>query len=134
MAGTDDLGSLFGRLLGAGEGGAGGLLAALLSTLGDAGQGGGNPLLALIDSLGEGGLGEQTRSWVATGDNQPVTGAQIAQALPYQELDLVARKAGVSPEEAADQLAVAIPQAVDRLTPDGRMPQGSLEDLIQQRL
>ncbi|MBB4891993.1 uncharacterized protein YidB (DUF937 family) [Streptomyces olivoverticillatus] len=133
MAGND-LGSLLGGLLGGGRAGAGGLLASLLGTLGDSGQGGGNPLQALVRELDEGGLGEKTRSWVGTGANQPLSGPEIAQAMPYQTLEHVAQQAGVTPEQAADQLAEALPEVVDKLTPTGEVPQGSLEDLIRERM
>lgn len=127
MAGND-LGSLLGGMLGGGHGpGAGNLLGALLGALG---SGGGQSLSGLLQQLQEGGLGEQARSWVSTGENRPVSGAEVAQALPYQELDLVAQQAGLSPEQAADQLAAVLPDAVDKLTPQGEVPMGSWEELI----
>ncbi|MFH8790032.1 YidB family protein [Streptomyces roseoverticillatus] len=132
----NELGSLLGGLLGGGEAGKGGsLLGALLTSLGGAGThgAGSNPLGALLDTLKEGGLGEKTDSWVGKGANQEVSGPEVAQALPYQALDHVAEQAGVTPEEAADQLAQTLPQAVDKLTPSGEVPEGSLEDLIRQQ-
>ncbi|MFJ5549418.1 YidB family protein [Streptomyces sp. NPDC093225] len=132
----NDLGSLLGGLLG-GQGGKGGgaLLGALLTSLGGAGThgAGSNPLGALLDTLKEGGLGAQADSWIGTGGNQEVTGPEVAQALPYQALDHVAQQAGVSPEEAADELARTLPAAVDKLTPEGSVPEGSLEDLIRRQ-
>jgi uncharacterized protein YidB (DUF937 family) len=129
---AEDLGRLLGQLLGGGPEDAGGrLLASLLDTLG---SGGGESLSGLLSELREGGLGEQTRSWIGTGPNEGLTGPQVAQALPYQVLEAVARQSGLSPEQAADQLAQALPVAVDKLTPDGRVPEGSLEGLIKQYL
>ncbi|GAA0365663.1 YidB family protein [Streptomyces blastmyceticus] len=123
----NDLGTLLGGLLGGGKGGS--LLGSLLGALG---SGGGESLSGLLQQLGEGGLGPKTRSWVSTGANEPVSGPEVAQALPYQALDHVAQKAGITPEEAADQLAQVIPQAVDKLTPTGEIPEGSLEEVIAQ--
>ncbi|MFE5948309.1 YidB family protein [Streptomyces sp. NPDC056480] len=145
MAGND-LGSLLGSLLGgaggqSGGSGAGGILGSLIGALAG-GQGGGgaggsggasNPLGGLLEMLTKSGLTDQTRSWVGTGDNQPVSGAQIAEALPDETLQKVAQDAGVSPQEAADQIAQSLPQAVDKLTPTGSMPQGSLEDIIREQ-
>ncbi|MFB6618625.1 YidB family protein [Streptomyces sp. NPDC056367] len=140
MAGND-LGSLLGGLLGGSGGGQGGgnILGSLLGALmgGGAGGGGaqaggnGNPLGGLLDMLTRSGLGDQAQSWIGTGDNQPVSGAQVREALPADTLQQVAREAGVSPEQAADQIAQTLPQAVDRLTPSGRMPSGSLDDIIK---
>ncbi len=144
MAGND-LGSLLGGLLGgsgsgaSGSGGAGNILGALLGALGGSGSGGqsngGNPLGGLMDALTKSGLVDQAKSWVGNGDNQPVSGAQIAEALPNGALQQAAQQAGVSPEEAANQIAQHLPQAVDKLTPGGELPQAgtSLEDLIKQQ-
>ncbi|MFD8978046.1 YidB family protein [Streptomyces sp. NPDC059593] len=139
MAGND-LGSLLGGLLGGGgqggSGGAGGILGSLLGALGGAKSGGAdgaNPLGGLLDMLTRSGLVDQAQSWVGTGENQPVSGAQIADALPDDTLQKVAADAGVSPQEAADRIAQSLPQAVDKLTPAGSVPQGSLEDIIRRQ-
>ncbi|KQX11395.1 hypothetical protein ASC82_21280 [Streptomyces sp. Root431] len=139
MAGND-LGSLLGSLLGGGgqggSGGAGGILGSLLGALGGAKSGGAdgaNPLGGLLDMLTKSGLVDQAQSWVGTGENKPVSGAQIADALPDDTLQKVAQDAGVSPQEAADRIAQSLPQAVDKLTPAGSVPQGSLEDIIRRQ-
>ncbi|MEU0394108.1 YidB family protein [Streptomyces sp. NPDC006208] len=139
MAGND-LGSLLG---GGGQsgGGAGNILGALLGALGGGAQSaggrsaGGSPLEALIGTLTRSGLADRTQSWVGTGDNQPVSGTQIADALPNETLDQVAQQAGVTPQQAADEIARSLPQAVDRLTPSGQLPPAgaSLEDIIRQQ-
>ncbi|MFI8344565.1 YidB family protein [Streptomyces sp. NPDC085639] len=154
MAGND-LGSLLGGLLGGGgsggsgggqggSGGAGNILGALLGALTGAGggagggasgsqAGGNNPLGGLMDMLTKSGLADQAQSWLGTGDNKPVSGAQIAEAVPDEALQKAAAQAGVSPQEAADQIAQALPTAVDRLSPEGHLPSGSLEDIIRQQ-
>ncbi|WP_282697351.1 YidB family protein [Streptomyces sp. CC208A] len=138
MAGND-LGSLLGPLLG-GDGGRNGVLGSLLGALAGSGGAGGkagqNPLGGLLDMLTRSGLAEQAQSWIGTGENKPVDGTQIAQALPDETLQKVAREAGVTPQQAADELAQSLPQAVDRLTPGGALPEGgSLEEIIRaQRL
>lgn len=139
MAGND-LGSLLGGLLGAGGksgSGSGNILGALLSALGGSQGGAGNgsnPLGGLLDMLTKSGLAAQKDSWVGTGQNQSVTGEQIQQALPDETLQKVAEQAGVSPEQAASDLARTLPQAVDKLTPEGQVPQAaSLEELVRQQ-
>ncbi|MEU9998000.1 YidB family protein [Streptomyces sp. NPDC050848] len=142
MAGND-LGSLLGGLLGGADGGqsgsgGGNILGSLLGALmGGAKSGGGadgsNPLGGLMDMLTKSGLADQAQSWVGPGENQPVTGDQVAQALPDETLQKVAQDAGVSPQQAADEIAQVLPQAVDKLTPQGQVPSGSLEDLIRQQ-
>ncbi|MFJ1569749.1 YidB family protein [Streptomyces erythrochromogenes] len=142
MAGND-LGSLLGGLLGgkSGSGGGGGeilgaLLGALMGGGGDGGRAAGganNPLGGLMDMLTKSGLADQAQSWIGTGENKPVSGAQISEAVPDETLQKVAAQAGVSREEAADRIAQSLPQAVDKLTPGGEIPSGSLEDIIRQQ-
>ncbi|WP_351233025.1 YidB family protein [Streptomyces sp. NPDC002133] len=144
MAGSD-LGGLLGSLLGGGQsggqGGAGNILGALLGALsGGGGAGGGasaaggsDPLGGLLDMLTKSGLADQAQSWIGTGQNQPVSGGQIAEALPSETLDEVAQQTGVTPQQAADEIAQSLPQAVDKLTPNGQLPSGSLEDIIRQQ-
>ncbi|MFF3341139.1 YidB family protein [Streptomyces flavidovirens] len=130
MAG-EDLGRLLGGMLGGDEGKAN-LLGSLLDSLGGSTAGSGNPLDGLLAALGEGGLGHQAHSWVGAGANEPIDGAQLAEALPPDTLQEVAQQAGLPPDEAADQLAQVLPQAVDKLTPGGQLPQDtSMEDLIR---
>ncbi|MEU7603648.1 YidB family protein [Streptomyces sp. NPDC041003] len=144
MAGND-LGSLLGGLLGGGgQGGSGGganILGSLLGALmggGAGGAGGGqaaggnpanNPLGGLLDMLTKSGLADQAQSWIGTGENQPVSADQIKEALPDGALQQAAEQAGISPEQAADEIAQVLPQAVDKLTPQGQVPSGSLEDI-----
>ncbi|MEU4267339.1 YidB family protein [Streptomyces sp. NPDC026092] len=139
MAGND-LGSLLGGLLGGsgqqGAGGGGNILGSLLGALMSGGKGGAagsNPLGGLMEMLTTSGLADQAQSWVGSGENKPVTGQQVAEALPDETLQKVAQDAGVSPQQAADEIAQVLPQAVDKLTPQGQVPSGSLEDLIRQQ-
>ncbi|WP_338675683.1 YidB family protein [Streptomyces sp. SCSIO 30461] len=144
MAGND-LGSLLGNLLGGGQsgngqgghgqGGAGNILGALLNAFsgnGSKGASNGSPLSGLMDMLSKSGLVEQAQSWISTGQNKPVSGSQIAEALPNETLDKVAQQSGVTPQQAADEIAQSLPKAVDKLTPNGKLPKaGSLEELIK---
>jgi uncharacterized protein YidB (DUF937 family) len=119
--GLGSLGSLGGLAasLGGGGSGAGGA--------GPQGLGGLGDLLAAFE---RNGMGEQVQSWVGTGSNLPLAPEQLQQALGGDMLDGLARQAGVSPAEAGSGLAELLPQLIDRLTPDGQLPQaGGLGDL-----
>ncbi|MFF5808935.1 YidB family protein [Streptomyces sp. NPDC012746] len=61
---------------------------------------------------------------MGTGQNMAVSGEQIA-AVPEETLQKVAQQAGVSPQEAADQIVQNLPKAVDKLTPGGDLPQAA---------
>ncbi|WP_405705916.1 YidB family protein [Streptomyces sp. NBC_00069] len=79
-------------------GGAGNILGALLGAIGGGGgngaqaAGGGNPLGSLMDMLAKSDLADQAQSWVGTGENKTVSGAEIAQALPDEVLQKAAEK------------------------------------------
>jgi uncharacterized protein YidB (DUF937 family) len=79
-------------------------------------------LQGLIWNLSRCGLGHQARSWVGTGENQPVTGSQVRQAMDPRQLSLMAAQAGMTPEETSDQLAAVLPAVVNQATPQGQLP------------
>lgn len=86
---------------------------------------------ALLQKLQDSGLSDQVASWVGHGENQAVSGAQIADALGENTVQDIAQQAGISPEHAATGLAQLLPQIIDKLSPDGQLPQG---ELLQQGL
>lgn len=118
--------------LGGGQGGAQGggaqLIAVLLQQFGQ--QGGGNGLGGLVEQFTRGGLGELVQSWVGTGQNLPVSAQQIEQILGGGQLAQLAQQFGVEPAQLANQLAEQLPGAVDSLTPQGRLPEGGLDDVL----
>jgi uncharacterized protein YidB (DUF937 family) len=74
----------------------------------------------LAQKFKDSGLDEQVSSWISTGENLPVVGAQIKAALGSETVASVASKLGISEDEAADELAKAVPAAVDQATPTGQ--------------
>jgi uncharacterized protein YidB (DUF937 family) len=76
----------------------------------------------LIGKLTQGGLGQQVNSWVGTGANQPVQPGQLGAALGQDTLDELAARAGMSREQLLNQLAPILPEIINRLTPQGRVP------------
>jgi uncharacterized protein YidB (DUF937 family) len=82
----------------------------------------GGDLNQLVGKFESSGLGDKVQSWIGTGSNHSVSGQEIKQALGQDEVDQVAREAGVSSDQAADELARDLPNAVDKATPDGSIP------------
>ena len=76
----------------------------------------------LVTELQTKGLGPAVQSWISTGPNQPVSGDQIHQALGPDLLKELAAKVGMSPEDLAQKLAQVLPQAIDKITPNGAVP------------
>jgi len=77
------------------------------------------------------GLGDAISSWIGTGQNQPVTGDQIANVLGSEQIQQFAKKLGFSSEDISKGLASVLPQIIDHLTPHGQVPdQGALDQGI----
>jgi uncharacterized protein YidB (DUF937 family) len=80
----------------------------------------------LIRAFQDKGLGEIVSSWISTGQNLPISAEQIQKVLDSGQLKQIAEKIGISPEEASSSLAVLLPQVIDKLTPNGTLPEGAL--------
>lgn len=79
----------------------------------------------LISKLKDGGLQQQLNSWIGKGDNQPISAEQVTNALGKDTVANAAAQAGVSPDQAASDLAKALPEVIDKATPDGALPDPS---------
>ncbi|PXX43660.1 YidB family protein [Aquitalea magnusonii] len=113
-----------GGLLGGEGGGVAGAVSELMQQ-----QGG---LAGLVEKFNSGGMSELVSSWVGTGGNLPVSAEQIQQVLGNEQVAALAGKFGLDPQQLSQALADYLPQAVDKLTPDGQLPQGG--DLLSQGL
>ena len=119
---------LVGRML-SGGGGTGQSSAPQSSGAGTASPDGGlaGGLGGLLDKLQSAGHGEAVKSWVGPGQNQPIEPGQLRSALGQKTVSDVAQQAGISEQDLLTQLAQALPQFVDKLTPNGRIP--SLQEI-----
>jgi uncharacterized protein YidB (DUF937 family) len=108
----------------AGQSGLGGLLGELRNSLGGTSAGGmlSGGLGELVDRFKQSGQSETVDSWVKTGPNKPVTSAQLEQAIGPDILDTLTKQTGLSREELLARLARELPDAVDKYTPQGRLP------------
>ena len=101
-------------------GGLGALLPVVLGMLGNDSQHGG--LGGLLEKFSQAGMGEMAKSWVGSGQNAPVSGDQLGQVLGGDMMGDIAAKLGLSPGDAAGQLANVLPGLIDKLTPNGHAP------------
>jgi uncharacterized protein YidB (DUF937 family) len=108
----------------AGQGGPGGLLEHLKGSLGGASAGGvlSGGLGEIVDRFKQSGQGETADSWVKTGPNKPVTPSQLEQAVGPEVLDTLSKQTGLSRSELLARLSRELPDAVDKYTPQGRLP------------
>ena len=80
-------------------------------------------LSGLVQNFHDKGLGGLVTSWVGTGQNLPISADQIQHVLGSAQVQQLAAKVGISPEAASSQLSQLLPTIVDKLTPNGQMPQ-----------
>ena len=76
----------------------------------------------LVDRFRQNGHGQAADSWVGRGPNQPIGQTQLEQAIGPDVLDTLSQHTGLSREELVARLTRELPAAVDKLTPEGRLP------------
>ena len=113
---------------GAGQSGLGGILGSLGGLLGGAGSTGGpgnllnNGLNELLDSFKQNGQGDTAQSWIEPGPNKEISPPELKQAIGSDVLALLEQKTGLSQQELLARLSRELPSAIDKYTPDGRLP------------
>lgn len=127
QAGPGGQGGLGG--LGGGQGAA--LLGAVISMLVQGTQGGaGGGLAGLIEKFQAAGMGAAVNSWVSSGANQPISPEQVGSVLGQDQMSQLADRFGLSTGDLGAQVSQMLPQAVDRMTPNGQVPaDGGLGDI-----
>jgi uncharacterized protein YidB (DUF937 family) len=101
-----------------------GVLGNLGGMLGGAGVGGllNGGIGDLLERFKQNGQGEVAQSWINHGPNQEVTPPQLRQAIGADVLEKLEQQTGLSQEELLARLSRELPAAVDKYTPDGRLP------------
>lgn len=115
-------------------GGLGGMLGGALGGGLSGGGGVGGGLGDLLGKLTQAGQADAADSWVKPGPNKPIAPDSLQNALGSQTISDLARHAGISEEELLQQLSKVLPGVVDKLTPQGQIPdQGRIAALLQQQ-
>jgi uncharacterized protein YidB (DUF937 family) len=99
------------------KGGLGGLLAG-----GAAGTVLSGGLGDLLNQLQQSGHGETANTWVGKGQNKPIAPGDLANALGADQIDSLSAQSGLSRQDLLSGLSQYLPQVIDHLTPDGRLP------------
>ena len=127
--------SILGSALGGGQrqaagglGAAGPLLQIVMQMMSRNGQFGG--LDGLLQQFQQAGLGQQAGSWVSTGQNMPISPEQLEQVFGRGRLRDMASQAGMDEGAFGGALADALPQVIDRATPEGQVSQGGIDDVL----
>ena len=120
-----------------GLGGGGGLGDILGQVLGGGGGASAGGLGGLLEKLNQGGYSQHAQSWVGSGQNMSLPSNAIRDVFGKGGLQKIAQQAGLSEEETSAGLAQLLPEVVNHVTPQGRVPEGdelhsTLEGLLRQ--
>lgn len=76
----------------------------------------------LVERFKRNGQGQAADSWVSTGPNQPLASDQLEKAIGPDVLNSLSQHTGLSRDELLSRLTRELPDAVDKFTPQGRLP------------
>ena len=76
----------------------------------------------LLEKFQQSGHGDVAKSWVGSGQNQPISPGSLGSALGPSIIKALSEKTGLSEQEVTAQLSQLLPGLVDKLTPQGRLP------------
>ncbi len=91
--------------------------------------GGKDGLQNLVSQFDAKGLGDIIGSWISTGQNKSISAAQIQNVFGADVLGGIASKLGLNVNDLSSQLSNLLPDVVDKLTPNGKIPE---EDILNQ--
>jgi uncharacterized protein YidB (DUF937 family) len=102
-------------------------LDSILGGLGSLGGGNAGSVLSgglgdLVDRFRQSGRGDTADSWVKSGDNAPLGQTDLEETLGEETLTELTQKTGLSRAEVLERLAKTLPDAVNQMTPEGRLP------------
>src|SRR5215475_8940643 len=76
----------------------------------------------IIKELQDSGHGRVAQSWVGTGPNEDIAPKDLANALGGDTLNTLSKQTGLSMNDLLAGLSQHLPDLVDQLTPNGRLP------------
>jgi uncharacterized protein YidB (DUF937 family) len=105
-------------------GGLGGVLGNLGGLLGGSTPGGvvSGGIGDLLERFKEAGQGDTAESWIKAGPNKSIAPDELERALGSDVIDKLAQQTGLSRHELLSRLSRTLPEAVDKYTPEGRIP------------
>ena len=88
-------------------------------------------LTDLLKQLQDSGHGDTASSWVSGGPNKSISPSDLGAALGADQIKQLSEQSGLSRDDLLSGLSRYLPQVIDHLTPDGRLP---TEDELSGRL
>ncbi len=86
-------------------------------------------LEGVLGKFRQGGLSPQADSWVGTGQNMNISADQLQQVFGSSTISDIASRLGVSEQQASSEMAQLLPDVINRLTPEGQVPENSNEEI-----
>ena len=77
---------------------------------------------AVVKNFQNAGFKRQVDSWISTGKNEVISGIEVGQAIGIEKIKKLAEASGVDVNKARDLLAEYLPIAIDKATPEGKLP------------
>ena len=84
---------------------------------------------SVVKDFQNGGFKKKVDSWVSTGTNEAISAIEVGQAIGVDKLKKLAEATGVDFDKARDLLAEYLPVAIDKATPDGKLPAPEKNDI-----
>ena len=88
-------------------------------------------LEGVLGKFRQGGLGQQADSWVGTGQNMNISADQLQQVFGSSAISDLAAQLGMPADQAGSAMAQVLPDIINRLTPQGHVPENSNEEISQ---
>ena len=79
-------------------------------------------LTDLLDRFRQNNPNSAAESWVSSGPNQPISSHELERALGTERVQWLTAQTGMTRDELLAGLAASLPDAIDKLTPEGRIP------------
>ena len=76
----------------------------------------------LVQQFEQHGMGDTVKSWIGQGENQAISPEEVQKVLGSNQIEQLAEKFGVPVDQVTSLVAKFLPQAVDKMTPNGEIP------------
>jgi len=88
-------------------------------------------LEGVLNRFRQGGLAQQADSWVSTGQNMNISADQLQQVFGSSTIKDLASQLGMSEDQTGSSMAQLLPEVINRLTPQGQVPENGNEEIAQ---
>jgi uncharacterized protein YidB (DUF937 family) len=95
------------------------LVGAVMEMIHDPATGG---MAGLVQKFEAAGLGNIIQSWISSGQNLPISAAQVQDVLGNEQVQRLAGTLGINTSVLTSQLAQHLPQIIDLISPNGHLP------------